>query len=592
MQLTVSEEAPIVVTPWSGSLYRIVQGLSDTRRFEPLGGQRFHARDSVSGRVLQFQGLKEIYGRFLVAELSPDPPRPHENPALRERRANIRFAPSRNFPIFAYPKLRRSKCKDVYTVKNFSASGALLAACGCATSHSAVRQQVELRFEASGVPPFVARIECRSESITEHESCWGVEFLNLRSSAYATICDYLRRSAVDYDVQALAQEGVLAARSGLPADSHPSHQIGPEPVRERVWIDASKSSTRSPLIAHRALLYSSTTFRSALARVAQYSARLPLQHSIMPSRVNTARRRVTAPDETNSKYTDIGYRSLPTYAADGSIELGVNGVGYGPIDAPFPMLARLPRWRTCSQRKEVSWSLYAAAYDLMCRSNAAYMDNLSLFADWIKHSHVRRDAIVCDVGAGSGNYLLEVHKHLPRASLIHVDSDPRMTALASKKYRRAGITRVTFEKRAVQEVEIPPETLDLAICVNALYAFPDHSNVLRKLHRWLKPQSLLFIIDLGREMKVAEWTRFILSNSVQEAGLTQTILRLWKGRHAISQNSAIRANQLTGKYWLHHSRDFVSALREAGFEVLESGICYRGFCDFAVCVKGKMDGRV
>jgi ubiquinone/menaquinone biosynthesis C-methylase UbiE len=167
-----------------------------------------------------------------------------------------------------------------------------------------------------------------------------------------------------------------------------------------------------------------------------------------------------------------------------------------------------------------------------------------------------------------------------------------MTAMASKKYRRAGITHVTFEKRAVQELEIPPETLDLAICVNALYAFPDRSNVLRKLHRWLKPQAVFFVIDLGREMKVAEWTSFILSSSVQEAGLAQTILRLWKGRHAISQNSAIRANQLTGTYWLHHSRDFVSALREAGFEVLESGICYRGYCDFAVCMKGKMARRV
>lgn len=591
MQLTVSEDESLVVAPWSGSLYRIVVGSRDPKRFESLSGQRFHARDSVSGKVIQLHALREVYGRFLIAEASPDSTRSQDLPAKLDRRANFRFAPSRNFPILAFPNLRRSKCKYVYTVKNISASGALLV-CGGATSRHAVHEAVELRFEANGTPPFVARIEYRSEFISDHESRWGVEFLDLEGNAYANFCDYLRRSATDYDLDVLAKEGVLAATSTLPAESSPACEIRPDFLRQRVWIDASRATTKSPLSAHRALLYPSFHSRGAFLRAAECPETRRFYSPTMHGRVNPARRSVAAPAAANSTYNDQGHPNPPTCTPIGSAELGVNGVRQAVLNVPLHVLARRPKRSTFNQRSEVSWSLYAAAYDLMCRSNAAYLDNLSLFSDWLKRSHLQHDAIVCDVGAGTGNYLLKVHEHLPGASLIHVDSDARMTTMASKKYRRAGITRVAFEKRPVQDVEIPHETLDLAICVNALYAFPDHSSVLRKLHRWLKPQGLFFAIDLGREMNVAEWTRFILSSSVQDSGLAQTTLRLWKGRHAIFQNSAIRTNQLTGKYWLHHSRDFDSALREAGFQVLESGVCYRGYCDFAVCSKGSIDPRV
>ena len=98
-------------------------------------------------------------------------------------------------------------------------------------------------------------------------------------------------------------------------------------------------------------------------------------------------------------------------------------------------------------RKEVRWDEYAEAYDVMCSANPAYTENLDIFNTWIGRLGLPRDAKVCDVGAGTGNYVLEVATRFPESSVIHLDSDPMMNRAASRKYRARGATTSDLQHR-------------------------------------------------------------------------------------------------------------------------------------------------
>jgi ubiquinone/menaquinone biosynthesis C-methylase UbiE len=160
-----------------------------------------------------------------------------------------------------------------------------------------------------------------------------------------------------------------------------------------------------------------------------------------------------------------------------------------------------------------------------------------------------------------------------------------MNRTASRKYRELGADNVRFANSKVADVQLAPSSLDLIVCVNALYTFGDTAHVLERFHTWLKPRGRLFLIDLGRPMDVVDWSRYIVGTSVRRIGVSATVKAFVKGRKAIGQNRLIRREQDAGRYWLHSQDEFGAALVNAGFEVATSERCYRDVCDLAICRK-------
>jgi ubiquinone/menaquinone biosynthesis C-methylase UbiE len=218
----------------------------------------------------------------------------------------------------------------------------------------------------------------------------------------------------------------------------------------------------------------------------------------------------------------------------------------------------------------------------MCSANPAYENNLKLFRTWIDATRMPEAPVICDVGAGTGNYSLELARRFPNSRVIHLDSDPMMNRTASQKYRSAGAENVEFKASTAEDAQLDPDSLDLIVCVNALYTLPGTETVLQKFWSWLKPSALLFLIDLGRPMDVTDWSQYIVRSSLKERGVGATVKSFIKGRKAIGQNRLIRREQDHGRYWLHSPEEFRSTISAAGFEILDLQTCYRGACDLAV----------
>ncbi len=231
----------------------------------------------------------------------------------------------------------------------------------------------------------------------------------------------------------------------------------------------------------------------------------------------------------------------------------------------------------------VRWDEYARAYDVMCISNPAYQNNLALFRSWLDSIELTSKSTVCDVGAGTGNYTLELARRFPSTRVIHLDSDPVMNRTASRKYRNLAAENVEFRVSNVLGAGFAPQSLDLIVCVNALYTFTGTLSVLEQFRSWLKPSGVLFLLDLGRPMNVADWSKYIIGASLKERGVRATVASFVKGRKAIGQNRLIRREQERGNYWLHSSEEFKTTVSSVGFEITSFQTCYRDVCDLAVC---------
>jgi ubiquinone/menaquinone biosynthesis C-methylase UbiE len=234
---------------------------------------------------------------------------------------------------------------------------------------------------------------------------------------------------------------------------------------------------------------------------------------------------------------------------------------------------------------EMNWEAYAEHYDEMCALNPAYQQNIETLLARLSDWDLPSNATICDLGAGTGNYILQISKHLPTAEFWHVDFDSRMVELAQAKYDRNGVTNVKMVQREVHEVSFPDESFDLIVSINALYAFTPHEEILARMRSWLKPRGKLFLIDFGRKQNTLDWTFYIFRESMKANRIGRYAKALLEAREVLKQNRKTSKGQESGRYWLHSTKEFGDTLSRAGFTVEELHQCYRDYADLAICSK-------
>jgi ubiquinone/menaquinone biosynthesis C-methylase UbiE len=188
--------------------------------------------------------------------------------------------------------------------------------------------------------------------------------------------------------------------------------------------------------------------------------------------------------------------------------------------------------------------------------------------------------LIYDIGGGTGNYTEIVARALPGSEIRLAEPDAGMIGAAQSKLEAYG--NISFETLALEDVDAQGAA-DLVICVHALYAMPAQEQRLGDLRRLLRPGGLLYLVDLGRHMNVADWRRYLFLHLKKEHGLVGALKILWQGREIAKQNATILKAQQKGVYWTHSEAEIASAVTAAGFEILRQASVYRGYSDLLVC---------
>ncbi len=109
------------------------------------------------------------------------------------------------------------------------------------------------------------------------------------------------------------------------------------------------------------------------------------------------------------------------------------------------------------------------------------------------------ETVIADIGAGSGYYALRIAPRIPLGRVVAVDIQQEMIDFLSLRSRQLGISNIQTHLGAVDDLKLPPSTLDAALLVDAYHEFSHPREMLESLHRALKPGGRVFLLEFRGE---------------------------------------------------------------------------------------------
>ena len=125
----------------------------------------------------------------------------------------------------------------------------------------------------------------------------------------------------------------------------------------------------------------------------------------------------------------------------------------------------------------------------------------------VTREYFRPDMEVLEIGCGTGSTAL---LHAPYVHHIRAtDFSANMIAIARRKAMDQGIENVTFEKKSIDDLDVPSYSLDMVMGMSILHLLEDRDAAIAKVYKMLKPGGLFVssTVCLGDSMP---WFKFIV----------------------------------------------------------------------------------
>ncbi len=107
---------------------------------------------------------------------------------------------------------------------------------------------------------------------------------------------------------------------------------------------------------------------------------------------------------------------------------------------------------------------------------------------------LKPDAIVADIGAGTGYLSMRLARMVPNGRIYAVDTEPDMVKHLADRAKREGLNNVTALAGAAGDPRLP-EKVDLIVLVDVYHHIDERERYFRNLAAALKPGGRIAIID-------------------------------------------------------------------------------------------------
>ncbi|MEM0230684.1 MAG: class I SAM-dependent methyltransferase [Candidatus Woesearchaeota archaeon] len=222
----------------------------------------------------------------------------------------------------------------------------------------------------------------------------------------------------------------------------------------------------------------------------------------------------------------------------------------------------------------------ASPYDELAKHNREYQRLLSVYRDLIS-LYARNAKIVGDIGCGTGNFTLEIYealKHNDGLKIYASDYSEDMLAITKKKVQTKSLEQIIrLEQADCTDINTYPEGFfDLINITHVLNYTGKPEKVIRNIYHWLKPGGVMIAVDIGRELKVENWSKQIFKWTYEDFkksgygvfAILPTVYHFIKYRAAKRENENFHKGQLSGRYPMHASEEFKRWVMYAGFNIL------------------------
>jgi ubiquinone/menaquinone biosynthesis C-methylase UbiE len=106
---------------------------------------------------------------------------------------------------------------------------------------------------------------------------------------------------------------------------------------------------------------------------------------------------------------------------------------------------------------------------------------------------------IADIGAGSGYYSFRIAKKYPSSKAIAVDIQQEMLNYITSKAAAEKITNVVPHLGSIKSIQMPPETIDAALFVDAYHEFSHPHEMMTSIFNALRPGGIVYLLEYRAE---------------------------------------------------------------------------------------------
>lgn len=107
--------------------------------------------------------------------------------------------------------------------------------------------------------------------------------------------------------------------------------------------------------------------------------------------------------------------------------------------------------------------------------------------------------IVADVGAGTGYFSFRMAALLPQGKVLATDIQPEMLAIMEQRKSQLGVHNVETVVGSIDDSGLAPESIDVALLVDAYHEFSHPWEMMNSINQALKPGGRLVLIEYRGE---------------------------------------------------------------------------------------------
>lgn len=113
--------------------------------------------------------------------------------------------------------------------------------------------------------------------------------------------------------------------------------------------------------------------------------------------------------------------------------------------------------------------------------------------------NLRPTDVVADVGAGSGYYTFRVAPLVPEGKVVAIDIQPEMLDFLEAKEKELGFDNVEAHLGLIDDVQLPPGSIDAALLVDAYHEFSHPREMMDSLFSALRPGGRIILLEYRAE---------------------------------------------------------------------------------------------
>ena len=111
------------------------------------------------------------------------------------------------------------------------------------------------------------------------------------------------------------------------------------------------------------------------------------------------------------------------------------------------------------------------------------------------------DAVVADIGAGTGYFSFRLSRVVPDGQVLAVDIQPEMLAIVRARSEALGATNVVPLQGEIDDPKLPPDGVDAVLMVDAYHEFSHPWEMMRGIFQGLRSGGKVFLVEYRGEDK-------------------------------------------------------------------------------------------